>query len=76
MPIRGPDACLRAERDADRIRAAADTFAAASLLLGACAQRAFTHDAAPDGDRPPADAIARRLVGTLPAAISVADGTS
>ncbi|TDT37433.1 TetR family transcriptional regulator [Streptomyces sp. BK208] len=76
VPIQDLDAYLRAERDAGRIRADADTFAAASLLLGACAQRAFAYDAAPDGDRPPADAFARRLVTTLLAAISVADGPS
>ncbi|GJF18686.1 helix-turn-helix domain-containing protein [Streptomyces flaveolus] len=76
MPIQGLDAYLRAEQDAGRIRADADTFAAASLLLGACAQRAFAYDAAPDGGRPPADEFARRLVATLLGGISVADGPS
>ncbi len=65
LPIEGLDAYLRAEQAAGRVRAEADTFAAASLLLGACAQRAFAYDATREGDMPPADAFARRLVRTV-----------
>ncbi|MBH5131174.1 helix-turn-helix domain-containing protein [Streptomyces sp. PU10] len=65
LPIEGLDAYLRAEQAAGRIRADADTFAAASLLLGACAQRAFAYEATPTGVRPPVDAFARRLARTL-----------
>ncbi|MEU5622854.1 TetR/AcrR family transcriptional regulator [Streptomyces tendae] len=65
LPIEGLDAYLRAEQAAGRVRADADTFAAASLLLGACAQRAFAYDATPSGVRPPVDAFARRLSRTL-----------
>ncbi|MFF5975740.1 TetR/AcrR family transcriptional regulator [Streptomyces sp. NPDC012769] len=67
-PIEGVDAYLRAERAHGRIRADADTLAAASLLLGACAQRAFAYETAP-GLKPPVDefaaAIARTLMGGL-----------
>lgn len=42
-PIEYLDAYLRTERDAGRIRADADTYAAAALLVGACAQRAFAY---------------------------------
>ncbi|ANH92904.1 MULTISPECIES: TetR/AcrR family transcriptional regulator [Streptomyces] len=63
LPIEELDAYLRAERSLGRIAPGADTFAAASLLLGACAQRAFAYDAA--DARPDADAFAARLVGTL-----------
>ncbi|WP_307840861.1 helix-turn-helix domain-containing protein [Streptomyces sp. GESEQ-4] len=69
-PIEGLDAYLRAERDAGRVRADADTFAAASLLLGACAQRAFAYDATPEGVRPPLDTFARRLARTLLAGVT------
>ncbi|MGW5765865.1 TetR/AcrR family transcriptional regulator [Streptomyces tendae] len=65
LPIEGLDAYLRAEQAAGRVRADADTFAAASLLLGACAQRAFAYDATPNGARPPVDAFAHRLSRTL-----------
>ncbi|WP_217170251.1 TetR/AcrR family transcriptional regulator [Streptomyces sp. AC512_CC834] len=65
LPIEGLDTYLRAEQAAGRVSADADTFAAASLLLGACAQRAFAYDATPTGVRPPADAFARRLSRTL-----------
>ncbi|MFD5218512.1 TetR/AcrR family transcriptional regulator [Streptomyces tendae] len=65
LPIEGLDTYLRAEQAAGRVRADADTFAAASLLLGACAQRAFAYDATPSGARPPVDAFARRLSRTL-----------
>ncbi|MFJ8697294.1 TetR/AcrR family transcriptional regulator [Streptomyces roseolilacinus] len=69
-PIEALDAYLRAERDAGRVRPDADTFAAASLLLGACAQRAFAYDATV-GARPPQDvdtfaaALARTLLTGL-----------
>jgi AcrR family transcriptional regulator len=69
-PIEGLDAYLRAEQAAGRVRADADTFAAASMLLGACAQRAFAYDATPDGARPPVDAFATRLARTLLAGIT------
>ncbi|WP_217245516.1 TetR/AcrR family transcriptional regulator [Streptomyces sp. AC602_WCS936] len=65
LPIEGLDAYLRAEQAAGRVRGDADTFAAASLLLGACAQRAFAYDAVGEGGMPAADAFARRLVRTV-----------
>ncbi|MFI1755736.1 TetR/AcrR family transcriptional regulator [Streptomyces sp. NPDC020571] len=65
LPIEGLDAYLRAEQAAGRVGSDADTFAAASLLLGACAQRAFAYDATPTGVRPPVDTFARRLSRTL-----------
>jgi AcrR family transcriptional regulator len=71
MPIAALDAYLRAERDLGRLAPDADTFAAASLLLGACAQRAFAYDA-DDTSRPPADAFAARLARTLLAGIGAA----
>ncbi|MBD0419142.1 TetR/AcrR family transcriptional regulator [Streptomyces sp. TRM S81-3] len=66
LPIEGLDAYLRAEQAAGRVRADADTFAAASLLLGACAQRAFAYDAAV---LPEAEPFAARLARTLLAAL-------
>lgn len=73
MPIRGLDAYLRAEQDAGRIRAGADTYAAASLLLGACAQRAFAYDMTADGVPPqPLDAFVGGIVRTVLHGISVA----
>jgi len=71
MPIQGLDTYLRAERELGRVRPDADTFAAASLLLGACAQRAFAYESTESGP-PPADDFARRLARTLTAGISVA----
>ncbi|MFF3915423.1 TetR/AcrR family transcriptional regulator [Streptomyces sp. NPDC001852] len=71
-PIQDLDAYLRAEQAVGRVRADADTFAAASLLLGACAQRAFAYDATDTGERPSVDAFAARLAGTLLGGISVA----
>ncbi|MFF1690007.1 MULTISPECIES: TetR/AcrR family transcriptional regulator [unclassified Streptomyces] len=65
-PIQGLDAYLRSEQDAGRISADADTYAAASLLLGACAQRAFAYDAVPDRKPPqPLDEFAAGLARTL-----------
>ncbi|MGW0708740.1 TetR/AcrR family transcriptional regulator [Streptomyces sp. NPDC002643] len=64
VPIESLDAYLRAERARGRVAEDADTFAAASLLLGACAQRAFAYDAAEDA-RPPVDEFAARLARTL-----------
>ncbi|MFF4082463.1 TetR/AcrR family transcriptional regulator [Streptomyces sp. NPDC001777] len=52
MPIRGLDAYLRSEQAAGRVRADADTYAAASLLMGACAQRAFAYEAMTGGEPP------------------------
>ncbi|MET8056191.1 TetR/AcrR family transcriptional regulator [Streptomyces microflavus] len=71
MPIQGLDAYLRAEQRAGRVRADADTYAAASLLLGACAQRAFAYDALPGGTHPqPLDDFAASLARTLLGGIS------
>jgi AcrR family transcriptional regulator len=72
VPIEALDAYLRAEQAVGRVHAGADTFAAASLLLGACAQRAFAYDAGPEDARPPAAAFAARLARTLLDGISVA----
>ncbi|MEV6593226.1 TetR/AcrR family transcriptional regulator [Streptomyces acidicola] len=74
MPIQGLDAYLRAEQRAGRIHPDADTFAAASLLLGACAQRAFAYDATEEGAPPPLDTFAPALARTLLRGVSVADG--
>lgn len=63
-PIEGLTAYLRAEQAAGRIAPGADCFAAASLLLGACAQRAFAYDTAAAG-APEAGAFARALARTL-----------
>ncbi|MGY6024847.1 TetR/AcrR family transcriptional regulator [Streptomyces spinosirectus] len=75
MPIQGLDTYLRAERELGRVRPDADTFAAASLLLGACAQRAFAYESTETGP-PPAEDFARRLARTLAAGISVAEDPS
>ncbi|WP_329571252.1 TetR/AcrR family transcriptional regulator [Streptomyces sp. NBC_01361] len=65
-PIQGLDAYLRSEQDAGRVSRDADTYAAASLLLGACAQRAFAYDMAPDRRPPqPLDEFAAGLARTL-----------
>ncbi|MEU1128506.1 helix-turn-helix domain-containing protein [Streptomyces sp. NPDC005900] len=69
MPIEALDAYLRAERTAGRITADADTFAAASLLLGACAQRAFAYDAVA-AEPQPVEEFAAALARTLLAGIS------
>ncbi|MGW1716457.1 TetR/AcrR family transcriptional regulator [Streptomyces sp. NPDC002156] len=74
-PIEQLDAYLRAEQGTGRVRKEADTFAAASLLLGACAQRAFAYDMTPTGARPPVDDFAPRLARTVLGGISVADPT-
>lgn len=66
MPIRGLDAYLRSEQSAGRVRTDADTYAAASLLLGACAQRAFAYEATADGEPPqPLDEFAASMARTL-----------
>lgn len=70
MPIRGVAAYLRAEQRAGRIQPDSDTYAAASLLLGACAQRAFAYDATPEGAPPPLDTFAPALARTLLAGIA------
>lgn len=75
-PIEALDAYLRAEQSAGRVRPDADTFAAASLLLGACAQRAFAYDAAETGGRPPVEDFARRLARTLLGGVSATEGGS
>ncbi|MFD5323934.1 TetR/AcrR family transcriptional regulator [Streptomyces sp. NPDC127092] len=65
-PIEGLADYLRAEQRRGRIAAGADPQAAAALLLGACAQRAFAYDMTPDG-RPPQDldTFARSIARTL-----------
>ncbi|MGW1226531.1 TetR/AcrR family transcriptional regulator [Streptomyces sp. NPDC001478] len=70
MPIRGVAAYLRAEQSAGRVRPDADPYAAASLLVGACAQRAFAYAATPTGAPPQslddfAASVARTLLGGL-----------
>ncbi|MCX4788657.1 MULTISPECIES: TetR/AcrR family transcriptional regulator [unclassified Streptomyces] len=66
VPIRGLDAYLRSEQAAGRVRADADTYAAASLLLGACAQRAFAYEATEGGGPPQSlDAFAASVAGAL-----------
>ncbi|MFG2624321.1 TetR/AcrR family transcriptional regulator [Streptomyces sp. NPDC048473] len=66
MPIRGLDAYLRSEQAAGRVRADADTYAAASLLLGACAQRAFAYEATEGGAPPQSlDEFAASVAGAL-----------
>lgn len=66
LPIQRLDAYLRAEQKTGRIRAGVDTYAAASLLLGACAQRAFAYSTLP-GNEPPQslDDFAASLAATL-----------
>nr|WSY52534.1 TetR/AcrR family transcriptional regulator [Streptomyces sp. NBC_00886] len=75
-PIESLDTYLRAEQAVGRVRPDADTFAAASLLLGACAQRAFAYEATETGSRPPVDEFALRLARTLLGGISVAQDPS
>jgi AcrR family transcriptional regulator len=75
-PIQDLDAYLRAEQAVGRVRADADTFAAASLLLGACAQRAFAYDATDAGELPPVDDFAARLAKTLLGGISAAPASA
>ncbi|GAA2266589.1 TetR family transcriptional regulator [Streptomyces ruber] len=69
IPIQGLDAYLRAEQRAGRIHPSADTFAAASLFLGACAERAFAYDATEEA-RPPLDTFAPAFARTLLRGIS------
>ncbi|MET9432981.1 TetR/AcrR family transcriptional regulator [Streptomyces sp. NPDC006551] len=71
-PLESLDGYLRAEQTAGRVQPGADTFAAASLLLGACAQRAFAYDAKV-GKEPPQDldTFATSLARTLLAGIAV-----
>ncbi|RPK93158.1 MULTISPECIES: TetR/AcrR family transcriptional regulator [Streptomyces] len=69
-PIQQLDAYLRAEQGAGRVRADVDTYAAASLLLGACAQRAFAYTSLPGGMPPQslddfAASLARTLLGGI-----------
>jgi AcrR family transcriptional regulator len=68
VPIEQLAAYLRAEQGVGRVRQEADVFAAASLLMGACAQRAFAYDAL--GERPEAADFAVRLARTLLAGIA------
>ncbi|MFD5876009.1 TetR/AcrR family transcriptional regulator [Streptomyces sp. NPDC060322] len=66
-PIQGLDAYLRAEQEAGRVSPGADTYAAASLLLGACAQRAFAYEmgAAPQTLDDFATSLARTLLSGI-----------
>ncbi|WP_050372964.1 TetR/AcrR family transcriptional regulator [Streptomyces acidiscabies] len=68
VPIGLLDAYLRAEQTLGRVHPDTDTFAAASLLLGACAQRAFAYEAA--DTRPDTATFASRLARTLLAGIT------
>lgn len=70
VPIQELDTYLRAEQELGRVSTDADTFAAASLLMGACAQRAFAYDATKETVRPPVDEFAARLARTLLAGIA------
>ncbi|MDK1472937.1 TetR/AcrR family transcriptional regulator [Streptomyces sp. 549] len=72
VPIESLQAYLRAEQAAGRVRADADPHAAAALLLGACAQRAFAYDA-DGGAEPPqsTEDFAAGLARTLLAGIGV-----
>jgi AcrR family transcriptional regulator len=74
MPIKGVAAYLRAEQRTGRIHPDADTFAAASLLLGACAQRAFAYNSTEESRPPALDTFAPALARTLLRGISLADG--
>ncbi|MFE9662178.1 TetR family transcriptional regulator [Streptomyces sp. NPDC005955] len=66
LPIEGLADYLRAEQRAGRIRAEADAFTAAALLMGACCQRAFAYDATEAGRSPqPLDEFARAAARTL-----------
>ncbi|MFG2428833.1 TetR/AcrR family transcriptional regulator [Streptomyces sp. NPDC048590] len=66
-PIEGLDAYLRAEQQAGRVGAGTDTYAAASLLLGACAQRAFAYEAGGSPQSPDdfVASLARTLLGGI-----------
>ncbi|MEU6442288.1 helix-turn-helix domain-containing protein [Streptomyces sp. NPDC047046] len=70
VPLRHLEEYLREERDAGRVAAGTDPRAAAALLLGACAQRSFAHEAtetgrAPESDEEFAEAIVATLLGGL-----------
>ncbi|MFI6344657.1 TetR/AcrR family transcriptional regulator [Streptomyces sp. NPDC050560] len=70
-PIEGLAAYLRAEQRRGRIDPGADPFAAASLLLGACSQRAYAFDMVPEGNPPQSlDEFAASVVRTLLAGIA------
>lgn len=73
IPIRGLAAYLLAEQRAGRVRPDTDTYAAASLLLGACAQRAFAYDATQEGTPPALDTFAPALARTLLAGLAPTD---
>lgn len=74
LPIECLAAYLRAEQRIGRVRAGADPQAAAALLLGACAQRAFAYDMTETG-RPPQslDDFATGIARTLLAGIAPDD---
>lgn len=73
IPIRGLAAYLLAEQRAGRVGPDTDTYAAASLLLGACAQRAFAYDATQEGTPPALDTFAPALARTLLAGLTPRD---
>lgn len=65
-PVEALSVYLRAERDAGRIAPGMDPEAAAALLLGACAQRAFLYDfQAGELPEQPLDGFASALARTL-----------
>lgn len=64
-PIEGLAGYLRAEQRHGRISADADPEAAAALLLGACVQRCFAWEMAPDGPPQSLDDFARSIARTL-----------
>ena len=71
LPIEGLAAYLRAEQRTGRLRADADPCAAAALLMGACAQRAYAYDMTEDGRPPqPLDEFAAAVARTLLAGIA------
>ncbi|MET9621087.1 helix-turn-helix domain-containing protein [Streptomyces sp. NPDC006464] len=70
-PIEGLADYLRAEQRLGRVAPDADPHAAASLLLGACVQRAFAYEMTEDRRPPtPLDAFAASLARTLTAGIA------
>ncbi|MFI8518950.1 TetR/AcrR family transcriptional regulator [Streptomyces sp. NPDC085481] len=71
-PLEGLAGYLRAEQQHGRISPEADPDAAAALLLGACVQRSFAWEMAPDRKPPQSlDDFARSIARTLMAGIAV-----
>ncbi|MCX4664396.1 TetR family transcriptional regulator [Streptomyces sp. SID4919] len=66
LPIDGLAAYLLAEQRGGRVRADADPYTAAALLMGACCQRAFAYDATESGASPQSlDTFARTAARTV-----------